>query len=304
MLSIRRIIVCLELSRFHVSAGNSIFPGLSPAFANSALVAAIRGIPFAVAGILPSVSSPTSENACLPDFPDSPMPPSGGCFRSMIERQAAAVGVAISQYEEFTTEEWCRILASEMCHADVMLAFDLHQNPQAPSTPEENSWLHALKDFGGILWLHHSSHYPAIAPANQITDVIAPVTSDATAMEIIFAAVNTAKSLQARLWLVPGKFRDADPGERTPDALTIYSHLANCDYRTLPFGVRVTEPSNDFEDTIRRQLEDCPVPVLLQQRNPADNSCVPAITHPLFRAPQCSVLLLPAERFSSPQQQN
>jgi hypothetical protein len=222
----------------------------------------------------------------------------------MIERQAAAVGVAVSQYEEFTSEEWCRILASETCHSDVMLAFDLHQGTQAPSTPEENSWLHALKDFGGILWLHHSLHHPAIAPAHQITDVIAPVISDDTAVDIIFAAVNTARSLQARLWLVPGKFSSSFPGERTPDDLTIYSHLANCDYRTLPFGVRVTEPSNDLEDTIRRQLEDCPVPVLLQQRNPADNSCVPAFTHPLFSARQCSVLLLPTERFSFRQQQD
>lgn len=304
MLSIRRIIVCLELSRFHVSADNPISPGLSPALANSAAMAGIRGIAIAVAGILPSLSSASSENAYFSDPPDPLIPPDTKCFRSIIERQFAAVGVAVSQYEEFTSEEWCRILASETCHSDVMLAFDLHQNPQAPFPPDEKTWQHALKGFGGILWLHHSSQYPAIAPVNQITDVIAPITSDTTAMEIIFGAVHAAKSLQARLWIVPGKFRDASPGESTPDTQTLYSQLANCDYRTLPFGVRVTEPSNDLEDTIRRQLEDCPVPMLLQQRNPADDCCVPAGTHPLFSAPQCSLLLLPAEGSSFRHQQD
>jgi hypothetical protein len=183
----------------------------------------------------------------------------------------------------------------EKCHSDVLLAFDLHQNPHAPFSPDEKSWLPALKGFGGLLWLHHSSQYPAIAPVNHITDVVAPITSDAMAMEIISGAVHAAKNLQARLWIVPGKFRDAALGESTPESHAIYSHLGNCDYRTLPFGVRVTEPSNDLEDSIRRQLEDWPVPMLLQQRNPADDSCVPAGTHPLFSSPQCSLLLLPAE---------
>lgn len=298
MLSIRRIIVCLDLSRLHVSADNSISPGLSPALANSAAMAGIQSIPIAVAGIVPSRSSPASKNAYFPDPPDPLMPPDTNCFRSIIESQTAAFGVTMSQYEEFTTEEWCRILASEKCHSDVILAFDLHQNPQAPSPPDEKTWQQALKDFGGILWLHHSSQSlqcPPIALANPITDVIAPITSDTTAMDIIFDAVHAAKSLQARLWIVPGKFRDAAPGESTPDTQTIYGHLAHCDYRTLPFGVRVTEPSNDLDDTLRRQLEECPVPMLLQQRNPADDSCVPAGTHPLFSSPQSSLLLLPAE---------
>ena len=298
MLSIRRIIVCLDLSRFHVSADNSISPGLSPALTNSSAIAGIQGIPIAVAGIMPSRSSPASETASLPDPPDPLMPPDAYGFRSIFERQTAAFGVTVSQYAEFTSEEWCRILASETCHFNVMLAFDLHQNPQAPFPSDVKTWQQALKNFAGILWLHHSLQSPqppAVASVNQITDVIAPITSDATAMEIIFAAVYAAKRLQARLWIVPGKFRGAAPGESAPDAQTMYSHLANCDYRTLPFGVRVTEPSNDLDDTLRRQLEECPAPMLLQQRNPADDSCIPAEKHPLFSAPQCSLLLLPVE---------
>lgn len=298
MLSIRRIIVCLDLSRFHVSADNSISPGLGPALANSAAIAGIQGIPIAVAGIVPSRSSPASENASLPNPPDPLMPPDNDRFRSIFERQTAAFGVTMSQYEEFTCEEWCRILVSEKCHSDVMLAFDLHQNTQAPFPSDEKTWQQALKNFGGILWLHHSlqpPQSPAAASVNQITDVIAPITSDKTAMEIIFGAVHAAKRLQARLWIVPGKFRDAAPGESVPDAQTMYSYLAHCDYRTLPFGVRVTEPSNDLEDTLRRQLEECPAPMLLQQRNPADDSCIPAGKHPLFSSPQCSLLLLPVE---------
>lgn len=293
MLSIRRIIVCVELSRLRVAADNSSVSGLGKAFANSARVAGINKLPMAVAGILPSVDQSSLEPPDLSASPDLTLPLSTICFRSLIEREAAAVGVVVSDYEEFTTDEWCQLLASEKCHSDVLLAGDLQNPLTSLEPPIETMWLNALKNFGGILWLHNSAQDSAFTTDDAITDIIAPVTSNATAMENIFVAVNAAKALQARLWIVPGRLRNTDPAAGFPDASAIHHHMVNCDYRTLPFGVQVAEVTDDVEEAIRTQLKICDVPLILQWRNPSKNSDVLSITPLLFNTLQTSVLLLP-----------
>jgi universal stress protein E len=138
---------------------------------------------------------------------------------------------------------------------------------------------------------------------NDSTDIIAATDGGNVGADVIATAVPLAKSLNARLHLVHA----VEGGNTTPEALqqaeaVVHQQLANTDYRTLPFGVKVHiksgSPDQCILDAVREVNAD--LVVLGTSSKTGVSGLLPGSTvERLLPELPCSVMAIKPEGFRS-----
>lgn len=138
---------------------------------------------------------------------------------------------------------------------------------------------------------------------NDSTDIIAATDGGNVGADVIVTAVPLAKSLNARLHIVHA----VEGGTGTPEALQqaealVHQQLANTDYRTLPFGVKVHiksgSPDQCILDTVKEVNAD--LVVLGTSSKTGVSGLLPGSTvERLLPELPCSVMAIKPEGFRS-----
>jgi universal stress protein E len=138
---------------------------------------------------------------------------------------------------------------------------------------------------------------------NDSTDIIAATDGGSVGADVIVTAVNLAKSLDARLHIVHA----IEGGTATPDVLqqaevVVQQQLANTDYRTLPFGVKVHIKSGSPDQCILDAVKEvnADLVVLGTSSKTGVSGLLPGSTvERLLPELSCSVMAIKPEGFRS-----
>lgn len=139
--------------------------------------------------------------------------------------------------------------------------------------------------------------------ANDSTDIIAATDGGSVGADVIVTAVPLAKSLNARLHIVHA----VEGGDVPPDILqqaetVVHQQLANTDYRTLPFGVKVLIKSGSPDQCILDAVKEvnADVVVLGTSSRTGVSGLLPGSTvERLLPELPCSVMAIKPEGFRS-----
>ena len=138
---------------------------------------------------------------------------------------------------------------------------------------------------------------------NDSTDIIAATDGGSVGADVIVTAVNLAKSLDARLHIVHA----IEGGTATPEVLqqaeaVVQQQLANTDYRTLPFGVKVHIKSGSSDQCILDAVKEvnADLVVLGTSSKTGVSGLLPGSTvERLLPELSCSVMAIKPEGFRS-----
>ena len=138
---------------------------------------------------------------------------------------------------------------------------------------------------------------------NDSTDIIAATDGGNVGADVIVTAVPLAKSLNARLHIVHA----VEGGTGTPEALqqaepVVHQQLANTDYRTLPFGVKVHVKSGSPDQCILDAVKEvnADLVVLGTSSKTGVSGLLPGSTvERLLPELPCSVMAIKPEGFRS-----
>ncbi len=138
---------------------------------------------------------------------------------------------------------------------------------------------------------------------NDSTDIIAATDGGSVGADVIVTSVPLAKSLNARLHIVHA----VEGGAGTPEALqqaeaVVQQQLANTDYRTLPFGVKVLIKSGSPEQCILDAVKEvnADLVVLGTSSKTGVSGLLPGSTvERLLPELPCSVMAIKPEGFRS-----
>ena len=138
---------------------------------------------------------------------------------------------------------------------------------------------------------------------NDSTDIIAATDGGNVGADVIITAVPLAKSLNARLHIVHA----VEGGTGTPEALqqaeaVVHQQLANTDYRTLPFGVKVLIKSGSPDQCILDAVKEinADLVVLGTSSKTGVSGLLPGSTvERLLPELSCSVMAIKPEGFRS-----
>jgi universal stress protein E len=138
---------------------------------------------------------------------------------------------------------------------------------------------------------------------NDSTDIIAATDGGSVGADVIVTAVPLAKSLNARLHIVHA----VEGGTATPEVLqqaeaVVQQQLANTDYRTLPFGVKVLIKSGSPDQCILDAVKEvnADLVVLGTSSKTGVSGLLPGSTvERLLPELSCSVMAIKPEGFRS-----
>ncbi len=138
---------------------------------------------------------------------------------------------------------------------------------------------------------------------NDSTDIVAATDAGVVGADVIRTAVPLAKSLNARLHVVHA----IDPANKNPEAATtaettIHQQLAETDYRTLPFGVKVIVTQGDADQCILKAVQDANADLVIlgTSSKTGVSGLLPGSTvERLLPELSCSVMALKPEGFRS-----
>lgn len=300
MLGIRRLIVVLESERLPVSSSHGDAPliDLGQAFQHAALLAAACQLPLAVALLHPAaqpLALPTHEAASAQPVSSVELVSQ---LRALIDQQAQRAGTSVSEFECFTTAEWVDLLTSTPHDPGLLFSLTVPASTTARSQqtavvfPPQTGWLSALQNFRGYLWLHPAT------PANPGSSVIAPsdvmilVSCQRRPLQALVDAVAIAKAMHTRFHVLPYAAPTRElPTEENIEQL-IHESLAQCDYRTLPQGLRVYPAASSPVETLQQTSNECPAPIVLLPRTSDVKDVVANLLNPASGVAAGSILLL------------
>ena len=319
MLGIRRLIVVLESERIPVSSspGDALPINLGQAFQHAALLSAACQLPLAVALLHPS-----AELIAQPAQAATPAQPASSVdllsqLRPLIDQQAQRAGSFVSEFEYFTTAEWTDLLTSTPCAPGLLFSLTVPDSTTPDSTmalspqtslmfPPQTGWRSALQNFPGYLWLHPTTAANPDSSLIAPTDAVALVSCQQSPLQTLIDAVAIAKALHTKFHVRPyispiGKFTSNETVEQV-----IHESLAQCDYRTLPQGLRVYPVAASPVEALQQTSNECPAPLVLLPRttqvdDTVTNMLVANMLNPARGVPAGSLLLLPEERARSSQ---
>lgn len=138
---------------------------------------------------------------------------------------------------------------------------------------------------------------------NDSVDIVAATDGGPVGADVLLTAVLLAKSLNGRLHVVHA----VDSANRNPDALKqaeaiVYQQLAATDYRTLPFGVKVSVTQGDAYQCILKAVQDTSADVLVigtTSKTGASGLLPGSTVERLLPELSCSVMALKPEGFRS-----
>ncbi len=319
MLGIRRLIVVLESERIPVSSspGGALPIDVGQAFQHAALLSAACQLPLAVALLHPSdqpfagpaqVTTPTQPVSSVDLLSQ---------LRPLINQQAHRAGSSVSEFECFTTTEWTDLLTSTPCDPGLLFSLTVPDSTTPDSTmapapqtslvfPRQTGWRSALQNFPGYLWLHPTTPANPESSLMAPTDVVALVSCQQSPLQTLIDAVAIAKALHVKFHVRPctsttGKFTPNETIEQV-----IHESLAQCDYRTLPQGLRVYPVADSPVEALQQTSHECSAPLVLFPRttlvdDTVTNMLVANMLNPARGIPAGSLLLLPEESARSSQ---
>jgi len=136
---------------------------------------------------------------------------------------------------------------------------------------------------------------------NDSTDIVAATDLSPVGADVLQSAVALAKRLNARLHIVHAVSSDV-PAVRDDCECKVHEQLADTDYRTLPFGVRVRVLSGEPEQCILQAAQDASADLVILGTSSTTgvSGLLPGITvEGLLPELTCSVLALKPEGFRS-----
>jgi universal stress protein E len=138
---------------------------------------------------------------------------------------------------------------------------------------------------------------------NDSTDIIAATDGGNVGADVIVTAVPLAKSLNARLHIVHAVEGEAGTSEALPQAeALVHQQLANTDYRTLPFGVKLHIKSGSPDQCILDAVKEvnADLVVLGTSSRTGVSGLLPGSTvERLLPELPCSVMAIKPEGFRS-----
>jgi len=300
MLGIRRLIVVVESERIpaSISPGDALPIDLGQAFQHAALLAAACQLPLAVALLHPS-----AQPLALPTHEATSAQPVSSVelvsqLRALIDQQAQRAGTSVSEFECFTTAEWADLLTSTPYDPGLLFSLAVPASTTAQSQqtalvfPPPKSWLSALQNVRGYLWLHPATPANPGSSVSVPADVVALVSCQRSPLQTMVDAVAIAKALHTRFHVLPYAAATRElPTKETVEQI-MHESLAQCDYRTLPQGVRVYPVADSAVEALQQSSNECPAPIILLPRTPEVNDVVAKLLNPASGIPAGSILLL------------
>ena len=138
---------------------------------------------------------------------------------------------------------------------------------------------------------------------NDSTDIVAATDAGSVGADVLHTAVPLAKSMNARLHVVHA----VDPSNSHPNAITqaeavIQQQLSATDFRTLPFGVKITVAQGDADQCILAAVQEAKADLLVlgTSSKTGVSGLLPGSTvERLLPELTCSVMALKPEGFRS-----
>lgn len=300
MLGIRRLIVVVESERIpaSISPGDALPIDLGQAFQHAALLAAACQLPLAVALLHPSaqpLALPTHEATWAQPVSSVELVSQ---LRALIDQQAQRAGTSVSEFECFTTAEWADLLTSTPYDPGLLFSLAVPASTTAQSQqtalvfPPPKSWLSALQNVRGYLWLHPATPANPGSSVSVPADVVALVSCQRSPLQTMVDAVAIAKALHTRFHVLPYAAATRElPTKETVEQI-MHESLAQCDYRTLPQGVRVYPVADSAVEALQQSSNECPAPIILLPRTSEVNDVVAKLLNPASGIPAGSILLL------------
>lgn len=135
------------------------------------------------------------------------------------------------------------------------------------------------------------------------TDIVAATDAGPVGADVLFTAVPLAKAMNARLHVVHA----VDPADKSTDAVSraeslVHEQIGATDYRTLPFGVKVTVTAGLPDECILKAVQDAKADlvVLGTSSKTGVSGLLPGSTvERLLPELSCSVMALKPEGFRS-----
>ena len=219
-------------------------------------------------------------------------------LKELCQKYASETAASSAEIKIMRGSAWEELIRSVGNRPDSMLICGTRDEGTLRRVLFGSTGLKLLRLAPGTVWL--------VKPReddNDSTDIIAATDGGSVGADVVLTAVPLAKSLNARLHLVHA----VDCGTVTPEVLqqaeaVVQQQLANTDYRTLPFGVKVLIKSGSPDQCILDAVKEvnADLVVLGTSSKTGVSGLLPGSTvERLLPELSCSVMAIKPEGFRS-----
>lgn len=295
----RRIVVGIEMPKNRPwNAANLCGPSRM-AVLHAFQAAASSRIPLTLVTVLPSASggwfrSPEdAERTAAEERAEAE-----GLLRELCQKYASEAAASSAEIKIMRGSAWEELIRSAGNRPDSLLICGTRDEGTVRRVLFGSTGLKLLRLAPGSVWL--------VKPReddNDSTDIIAATDGGNVGADVIATAVPLARSLNARLHIIHA----VESGPVAPDVLqqaeaVVQQQLANTDYRTLPFGVKVIvksgSPDRSILDAVKEVNAD--LVVMGTSSKTGVSGLLPGSTvERLLPELSCSVLAIKPEGFRS-----
>lgn len=295
----RRIVVGIEMPKSRPwNAANLCGPGRMAVF-HAFQAAGSARLPLTLVTVLPAqaggwMKKPEElERAAASDRAEAE-----AVLKELCSRYASDAAASNAEIKIMRGSAWEELIRSVGNRPDSMLVCGTRDEGTVRRVIFGSTGLKLLRLSPGTVWL--------VKPReddNDSTDIIAATDGGSVGADVITTAVPLAKSLNARLHIVYA----VEGGDATPEALQkaeamVQQQLANTDYRTLPFGVKVHIKSGSPDQVILNAVKEvsADLVVLGTSSKTGVSGLLPGSTvERLLPELPCSVMAIKPEGFRS-----
>ena len=295
----RRIVVGVEMPKSRPWNAENLCGPSRMAVLHACQAAASSRLPMTLVTVLPPAASgwfrspEDAERTARADYAEAE-----SLLKALRERFLNLADVTNAEIKIMRGSTWEELIRSAGNRPDSMLICGTRDEGTVRRVLFGSTGLKLLRLAPGTVWL--------VKPReddNDSTDIIAATDGGSVGSDVILTAVPLAKSLNARLHLVHA----VENGLGTPEALrqaeaVVQQQLANTDYRTLPFGVKVLikpgRPDQCILDAVKEVNAD--LVVLGTSSKTGVSGLLPGSTvERLLPELSCSVMAIKPEGFRS-----
>lgn len=295
----RRIVVGIEMPKSRPWSAENLCGPSRMAVSQAFQAASSSRLPLTLVTVLPTPSGSwlkkpeELERVAVSDLAEAESVLNELCRKYAFEASASNAEIKIMR-----GSAWEELIRSVGNRPDSLLICGTRDEGTVRRVLFGSTGLKLLRLAPGTVWLVKPRE-----EANDSTDIIAATDGGSVGADVIVTAVPLAKSLNARLHIVHA----VEGGDVTPDILqqaetVVHQQLANTDYRTLPFGVKVLIKSGSPDQCILDAVKEvnADVVVLGTSSRTGVSGLLPGSTvERLLPELPCSVMAIKPEGFRS-----
>jgi universal stress protein E len=295
----RRIVVGVEMPKSRPWKAENLCGPSRMAVLNAFQAAGSSRLPLTLATVLPaSEGSWLKTPEELERVAASDRAEAESVLKDLCRKYASEASASSTEIKIMRGSAWEELIRSVGNRPDSLLICGTRDEGTVRRVLFGSTGLKLLRLSPGTVWL--------VKPReddNDSTDIIAATDGGNVGADVIVTAVPLAKSLNARLHLVHA----VEGGAATPEALqqaeaVVHQQLANTDYRTLPFGVKVHVKSGSPDQCILDAVKEvnADLVVLGTSSRTGVSGLLPGSTvERLLPELPCSVMAIKPEGFRS-----